>query len=218
MRFPTGVRCLDILLGGGIETGTITQIYGGPGTGKTNICIQTAIINAREERKVVYIDTEGISPERVKQMARNNAEKIMERILLYEPYEFRQQMSAIRNLKKISSEVDLVIIDSFTGLYRSELENEDKSIRLRRELTAQLTFLLGLARKDELGVLITNQVYTDIDTGEEMPLGGIGIEHLSKVIIKLERRGRIREAILTKHRSIEEGKRCTFRITERGVE
>jgi len=218
MIFPTGIKCIDELLGGGIEAGTVTQIYGGPGTGKTNICLQTSIINARDGRKIVYIDTEGLSPERVKQMAGDDAERLMERVLLFEPLDFRQQMSAIRKLKKISGEVDLVIIDSFTGLYRSELEDEDKSIRLRRELTAQLTFLLGLARKNSMGILITNQVYTDINSGNEMPLGGVGIEHLSKVIIKLVKRNRSREAVLIKHRSREEGRRCIYRITERGVE
>jgi DNA repair protein RadB len=217
IKFPTGVGCIDKLLGGGIERGTITQLYGGPSTGKTNICIQTAIRAAESNHKVVYVDTEGLSPERVKQIGGRNVENILGRIILYEPYDFKQQMTAIKNLKKISQAIDLVIIDSFTGLYRSELEDSEKNIKLRRELTSQLTFLLGLARKNNLGVLITNQVFTDIDKDEERPLGGVGIEHLSKVVIKLVRKNSHREAVLIKHRHKKEGERCQFTIDESGV-
>ena len=38
-RLPTGCKNLDDLLGGGIETGVITQIYGAPGSGKTQDAI-----------------------------------------------------------------------------------------------------------------------------------------------------------------------------------
>ena len=34
LRFPTGCKSLDNLLDGGIESGVITQVYGGPGVGK----------------------------------------------------------------------------------------------------------------------------------------------------------------------------------------
>ena len=37
-RLTTGSKNLDALLGGGVETGAITQFYGPPGSGKTQLC------------------------------------------------------------------------------------------------------------------------------------------------------------------------------------
>jgi len=59
---------LDELLEGGVEAGIITEIYGEGGTGKTNICIQAAKSCVEEGKKVIYIDTEGISKERLLQV------------------------------------------------------------------------------------------------------------------------------------------------------
>jgi len=57
-RLPTGSKALDGLLGGGFESGTISQIYGEPASGKTNICLQLAVNTLRAGKYVIYIDTE----------------------------------------------------------------------------------------------------------------------------------------------------------------
>ncbi|MFZ0514861.1 MAG: ATPase domain-containing protein [Candidatus Nitrosopolaris sp.] len=56
MRLPTGSKNLDNLLDGGIEAGVITQIYGPPGIGKTQLC-HTLCIMLPSQYGVVYIDT-----------------------------------------------------------------------------------------------------------------------------------------------------------------
>ena len=59
---------LDELLDGGIEKRTITQVYGPPGVGKTNVCLNIAINVAKKGKKVVYIDPEGgISVDTIRQ-------------------------------------------------------------------------------------------------------------------------------------------------------
>ncbi|MDP2840878.1 MAG: ATPase domain-containing protein, partial [Candidatus Methanoperedens sp.] len=60
-RMSCGCKCIDDLLGGGFERGIVTQIYGASGTGKTNICIQLAVVTVHSGKKVVFIDTEGFS-------------------------------------------------------------------------------------------------------------------------------------------------------------
>jgi len=218
MKISTGSRCLDNLLEGGVETGTVTQIFGASGTGKTSICLMIANSAVNQGYKVAYIDTEGLSPERVNQIfVREN----LKGIYIYDVVDFKQQSVAIKELAKLcKNEKDLkvVVVDSFTFLYRSELENYEKQVKAKRELIAQLTFLLGLARKFDLAVIITNQMFTDVKTGEERPLGGPSIDHISKVILGLERVGDRRRAILIKHRSKPEGESCEFRITDRGIE
>ncbi len=218
MKLSTGSKCLDSLLDGGIETSTVTQIFGASGTGKTSICLMLSYNTALSGYKVAYIDTEGLSPERVSQIFKKR--EALKDVLIYDVMDFKQQSSAIKELAKIckDSNVKLVIVDSFTFLYRSELEDYERQVKAKRELIAQLTFLLGLARKFDLAVVITNQMFTDVKSGEEKPLGGPSIDHISKTIIGLEKINNQRKAILVKHRSKPEGLSCIFRITDRGIE
>ncbi|MCS7144821.1 MAG: DNA repair and recombination protein RadB [Archaeoglobaceae archaeon] len=217
MLISSGSKCIDSLLGGGIETGTITQLYGSSGTGKTTLCLMFAK-SASKSHKVAYIDTEGLSGERVKQIFKDVS--LFSNVYVQEVFTFRQQASALKEVEKLakSEKIKLVIVDCFTSLYRSELEDESRQIKVKRELTAQLTYLLGLARKMDLAVLITNQMFTDIKTGLDKPLGGTSIDHLSKTILSLERVGNLRRATLVKHRYKKEGDSCEFQITERGIE
>ncbi len=213
-----GSRCLDSLLGGGVERETITQIYGGSATGKTSICLQLAYNTASKIGKVAFIDTEGLSRERVRQIFRNTS--ALNNVLLFEVMDFKQQSSTIREIGRIcrSEKIELIIVDSITALYRSELEDVERQLRMKRELTSQLTFLLGLARKYRLAAVITNQMFTDIKTGKDRPLGGPTLDHLSKTIIGLEKVNGERVATLMKHRSKPEGEKCRFKITVSGIE
>jgi DNA repair protein RadB len=110
------------------------------------------------------------------------------------------------------------VVDSATSLYRILMEGEDNR-PLHRALSSQLGDLQEIARKHRLPVVITNQVYTDIESGKFRPIGGTSLEHMSKAIIELEKIGEgRRRARLAKHRSQPEGITTEFRITENGVE
>lgn len=90
-KIPTNSP-IDEILGGGVEKGTITQFYGPPGSGKTNIAIKLAVEVAKRGKKVIFIDTEGgLSIERVKQIAGDNFNKVAPNILIYEPSSFYEQ-------------------------------------------------------------------------------------------------------------------------------
>ncbi len=227
-RYSSGCKNIDELLGGGFESRTVTQLYGEAGSGKTNICLQVAIGCAKTGKAVVFIDNEGFSPERFIQIARSNSESedvesIARRIIIYEPQSFEQQTSSIEELETVIKErndVVLVILDSATLFYRLELD-EERSIYLRRVLANQIEHLHELARRHDLVVIITNQVYADIEKGKLRPSGGYMLEHISKVIVQLEKAaegGGKRRAILKKHRSMPEDTSCEFFITSNGVE
>ncbi|MBC7109782.1 MAG: DNA repair and recombination protein RadB [Archaeoglobi archaeon] len=215
MKLSSGSKRIDELLGGGFESGIITQIYGAPGTGKTNIVIQTAVECARKGKKAVIIDTEGLSIERISQIAGKELERISKLILIYSPRNMAQQTSALRELPKVIDNTGVIIIDSITSFYRFELTRDE--LGARKELAQQLAFLVGLARKYDVAVIITNQVYADIEKNELLPVGGLLLQHISKVIIELRRVGDRRIAILRKHRSKPEGLSCEFEITPEGV-
>ncbi|NJD53222.1 MAG: DNA repair and recombination protein RadB [Candidatus Methanoperedens sp.] len=219
---PSGCAPLDEMLGGGFETGIVTQIYGGSGTGKTNICIQLAVECVRSGKKVIFIDTEGFSAERFKQIAGEDAKKIAGEIIIYEPVSFEQQYSAITDIEKLMNEkIGLIILDSAALFYRLGLTQDDtgeENVTIRRELVNQIGILHGIARKYGVAVVITNQVYKDVTTGELCPVGGNAFEHLSKTIILLDKIGPSkRRATLRKHRSKSEGVSCEFMLTDKGA-
>lgn len=221
-RMPCGCKSIDELLGGGFERGIVTQIYGASGTGKTNICIQLAVNAVNSGKKVVFIDTEGFSAERFRQIAGDEAKKIAGDIIIYEPASLDQQYSAILELEKIMNEkIGLIILDSAALFYRLGLSSDDsndENMGLRRELVNQIGLLHGIARKYNISVIITNQVFKDVSTGELCPIGGNALEHLSKTIVLLEKTGTSkRRATLRKHRSKCEGTNCEFILTDKGV-
>ena len=57
-HLPTGLPTLDRILGGGIRIGTITELVGQAGSGKTQLAMQLCCMAARYGQGAVYIDTE----------------------------------------------------------------------------------------------------------------------------------------------------------------
>ena len=218
-RLPSGCQSLDLLLSGGFESGILTQLYGEAGTGKSNIVMQLAVQAVARGLRVIFIDTEGFSAERFKQIAGPGAEDMAAKIMIFEPMSLEQQAIAIREASKIAGrDLGLIILDSATSLYRVLLEAEDNR-SIRRTLTVQLSELQEIARRHRIPVVITNQVYMDIENNSLRPIGGTGLEHICKAIILLEKKGEgLRRARLMKHRSSPEGLAADFRLTARGVE
>ncbi|HPT20143.1 MAG TPA: DNA repair and recombination protein RadB [Methanothrix sp.] len=218
-RLPTGCQSLDLLLGGGFEAGIISQIYGESGTGKSNIVLQLAVQAVARGLRVIFIDTEGFSAERFKQIAGPGAKEAAEKIMIFEPMSLEQQAVCIRDASRIvGRDVGLIILDSAASLYRVLLEAEDNR-PARRALSSQLSELQEIARRHGIPVVITNQVYMDIENSTVRPVGGTHIEHICKAIVFLEKKGEgLRAARLMKHRSLPEGSSAQFRLTARGVE
>ena len=90
---------------------------------------------------------------------------------------------------------------------------------VRNEFIKQTEMLLNAARKNEIPILLTSQVYTNIGSGTTEFLGGNALHHNAKTIIRLDKRnnGR-RAAVIVKHRSIPDGKFANYRIVSNGIE
>jgi circadian clock protein KaiC len=56
-RLPTGVPGLDVVLGGGLEPGSVTVLAGAPGTGKTILAQQICFANATRGHPAIYYTT-----------------------------------------------------------------------------------------------------------------------------------------------------------------
>jgi len=243
----TGCAAIDELLGGGIARGVVTQVYGPPAAGKTNLALSAAVEAAAGGESVLYIDTEGLSVDRFEQLASARAEAtdgdnsdpdpssggrgtdgeegvgeavedLASRIVITDALDFAEQEEAVRDAAELAEQVSLIVLDSATGHYRLERSDEDGGETLRT-VARQVTHLLSLARKHDLAVLITNQVYTDPDADRVRPLGGHTLAHWSGAVCRLERfRGGQRRATLEKHESRPAGERARLRITDTGLE
>ncbi|MBR6994199.1 DNA repair and recombination protein RadB [Methanobrevibacter sp.] len=215
---------LDVMLGGGFEKGTITQIFGPPSSGKSNITLSLAVNVARNNKKVIYMDTEGgISIDRIRQISGPDFSNVANNIIVFEPTSFQEQNDMLRSidvwLRKNHDDVDLIVVDSAVALYRVD---DMKSSRLNKELGKQMGLLSKIARQYDIAVILTNQIYSaiDIDGNSDIKaVGGTILQYWSKVIIQLERGDEINQRIATlkRHRSIPEGKQALFSITSRGI-
>ncbi|HLE47227.1 MAG TPA: DNA repair and recombination protein RadB [Candidatus Thermoplasmatota archaeon] len=214
MKLKTECAPLDDLLGGGLEPGTITLIYGEAGAGKTNICLQLAR-NAilADHGKVAYLDTEGVSMERLEQITGKNLPRVLKGLLFYHPTSLAEQERMTASLEKIKG-AGLIVIDSLNMYYRLQLKGGSEEAS--RSLTTMLGTLLRISRTQNTPVLITGQVFTDEETVR--PFGGRIMEHIVKTIVRLERKGPgVRRAILLKHRSQPEGSSAEFALTQDGL-
>ena len=217
VKISTGASVLDELLDGGYETDIVTTIYGPSSSGKTNICLISAL-HVAKSKKVIFIDTEGgSSKQRLSQLGN---EKLAGNILFLKPTNFQEQMEIFNRLKDLMNDkIGMVVVDTISMLYRVELGNKEEVYEVNKIMGKQLSYLVEIARKREIPVLISNQVYSNFDEREKCNMvGGDIVTYSSKCLIELKLGPEgTRIAVLKKHRSLPE-RQVAFRITERGIE
>ncbi len=234
LKISAGSYDLNKFLFGGYETDIITTIYGPGGSGKTNLCILVAVSQAKKGNKVVYVDTEGgFSIDRVKQILgdKENLDGTLKNIMILKPTSFEEQEESFDQLLKFvkNDNISLIIIDSIAMLYRLELgdaiKTEDtNNIRaVNRQLANQLRVLTEISRKQNIPVVVTNQVYSQFITNENdqkekqySMVGGDLLKYWSKCIIEVQNYHGKRSLRLRKHRSLPE-KELEFEIVNEGI-
>jgi DNA repair protein RadB len=163
----------------------ITSFYGSAGTGKTTFCLMAAIEQAKQNKKVLYFDTEiNFSLERLKQMITTDLEKILDNIIVIKIKGFKGQQDQIKKIPSMieSGKISLVIIDSIGHYYRSLVKKEFDLANSM--LNSQLRILDEISKN--IPVIITNQVYTDLDEHVVKMVGNKIIEKYSHYIIRLD--------------------------------
>lgn len=232
-KISAGNYDLNVWLKGGYDSGIVTTFYGGPGSGKTNLCMIAAVSQAKKGNKVIFIDTEGgFSSERVKQLFASKAtngnkeeltiEEVLNNILVLRPTNFKEQQQAFDQLlKHIKEQVSLIIVDGITMLYRLDFadarfsENDAENMQIvNASLTKQMRLLVEIARKNEIPILVTNQTYKWND--EVRMVAGDIVRYWSKCLIELVNESGKRTAYLKKHRSIGD-RSLTFQIHDGGI-
>ncbi len=220
-RQATGILSVDRLLGGGLENDCVTELYGEGGSGKTLFCLDVAARVAREDRWVLYIDTEGVSVDRLRAIAAEDLDRILKHLLLSTPKDLAEEGRAVAAACALAREgkrpVGLIVVDSGTFYYRLSISGPDED-DARETLSAAVADLIGTALRAHVPVLFTNQVWRSVREGTLEPVGGSFLNHAAKTILRFDRLpGNRRRVVLVKHRSLPEGA-AEFRIGPAGLE
>jgi len=233
-RISTNSTDLDNLLGGGgIETGSITEFYGEYRTGKTQIMHQLCVnVQLSKEEggitgKALYIDSEGtFRPERLIQMAEAKGldyREVLKNVIYARAYSSDHQIILIKDAMKIIIEknIKLIIVDSLISHFRAEFIGRGTLATRQQLLNLHLHDLLRLAEMyPELAVVITNQVQSKPDTFFGDPTratGGNIIAHGATVRIYLRKgKGEQRVAKMIDAPNLPEGE-AIFALTEGGI-
>jgi len=234
LRLSTGSKTIDELLGGGLETQTITEFYGEYSSGKSQLCHQLCLnVQLSPERGglgggALYIDTENtFRTERIVQMARPlglNPEEVVKNIIFAEAYTSDHQMFLLDNADKVIKEnnIRLIVVDSLTSHFRSEYLGREMLAERQQKLNKHMHKLIRLARAFNAVAVVTNQVMSkpDVFFGDGVhPVGGHIVAHTShtRVFLRKSARGVVRIARLVSSPYLPEGEGI-FKITENGIE
>jgi len=226
-RAETGCRGIDELLGGGVEYGAITMVYGEAGSGKTSLALQSAHACATTgDGEVVFIDTEGVSPDRVRQICGNGGENGHDEDSAGGTGDGATRFLQPRNQDELHNVITaklpereglgLVLVDTINGYARLAYPQDKEKCEL--QFAEMVMALQRLAQGRDVPVLLTAQVYER--DGDVNPYFGRMLVHVAKSLVLLEKGGApgLRHARLKKHRSLPEEGVVDFMLTEKGLE
>lgn len=181
----TGLAELDKLLGGGIATGIVTDIFGPSGIGKTQLAMQICV-NAITE-KIIYQDTSGsFRPERMLEMikAKKLGPELLDNIIVSR---VRNTSEQIENLKKISEmRPRLVVIDTVTDLFSFEYSKESNALEKHIKFMQYMHSLSLLCIQNKIPVVVTNVVRGSEEGYHENLEKSIGIFTHKKIRLSKE--------------------------------
>jgi DNA repair protein RadA len=208
-RISTGSKNLDDLFVGGIETGSVTEIYGEYGTGKTQLCHTLSVLVQQSRSqgglngKAIYVDSENtFRPERIVSIsnARNlNPYKSLENIIVAKAYNSAHQELILEETGPVidSNNVKLLIVDSAVAHYRAEFLGRASLSERQQKLNKFMHVLVRIAETYGVAVLATNQIQSTPDAifGDAYrPTGGHVVAHTSTYRVYLKRSGKNRIA------------------------
>jgi len=190
VKIRIGVKAFDALLGGGFESGAITECFGQYGSSKTQIAHQLAVNvqksqeqgGAGEDAVVVYLDTENtFRPERITQFAEGagmDPQKVLKQIKVAKAYNSDHQMLLAEKvedlIKKDKLNVKLLIVDSLTAHFRAEFVGRGTLAERQQKINKHMHVLMKLADQYNLCVYVTNQVMAKPDQFFGDPTEAIG--------------------------------------------
>ncbi len=243
-KVTTGSKGFNDLLGGGMETQSIVELYGEFGSGKTQVAHQMAV-NIQLPREMgglggsaIIIDTENtFRPERIEQMVRGlppapdgsvwDAAEFLKNINVARAYNSNHQillaesaMDLAEKVKDSDRPVRLLIVDSVTAHFRAEYVGRGTLADRQQKLNKHLHDLMRFSDLNNAVILVTNQVMSKPDTffgDPTKPVGGHVLGHTATFRLYLRKsKGEKRIAKLVDSPNLPDGE-AVFTVTTDGV-
>jgi DNA repair protein RadA len=201
-KITTGSKSLDDLLGGGIETQSITEAHGAFGSGKSQLAHQMAVtVQLPKEKggvsgKAIFVDSENtFRPERIIDMAKAmgiDPKKALDNILIARAYNSDHQMLLVEKSEEFikKNNVKIIIVDSLTSAFRADYTGRGTLANRQQKLNRHLHKLQRLADVYNLAIYVTNQVMSrpDVLFGDPTtPIGGHILGHQATFRIYLRK-------------------------------
>ena len=187
IKITTGSKAFDEMLGGGIESGGITEAYGAFGSGKTSLAHQLAVNvqlpkdKGGAEGMTAWIDTEGtIRPHYIQKLAEAKGLDSVQALKNFRgvrAFNSDHQMLLAENIEKLIKQglpIKLVIVDSLMSLFRSDFSGRGQLADRQQKLNKHMHALSKLAHTYNLAVYVTNQVMARPDTFFGDPTEAVG--------------------------------------------
>jgi DNA repair protein RAD51 len=213
IQITSGSREVDKLLGGGFETGAITEMFGEFRTGKTQLChtlcvtCQLPVNQGGGEGMALYIDTEGtFRPERLRAVAERyklDPDDVLDNVACARAFntDHQQQLLLQASAMMAENRFAIIVVDSATALYRTDYTGRNELAARQVHLGKFLRALTNMAEEYGVAVVVTNQVVANVEGGQmyqadsKKPIGGHIMAHASTTRLSL-RKGRGEQRIM----------------------
>ena len=232
-RITVGSEAFNDLIAGGIETQSITEVFGEFGSGKSQVSheiavtVQLPLEQGGLDGECVFIDTENtFRPERIEQIANAfelDHEEVLQKIHIARAFNSSHQMLMAEKVNELIQKgvnIKLIIVDSLMAHFRAEYIGRESLAVRQQKLNQHLHALQNLANNYNIAVFITNQVQARPDAFFGSPtkaIGGHVLGHASTYRIWLKKGlagKRIARLVDSPH--LPEGE-CVFKITTDGI-
>jgi DNA repair protein RAD51 len=180
----TGLQKLDKFLLGGIPDGVIMDIFGGNGTGKTQLLLQLSINSIKNGGHVLYLDTTGgFRPERILQIQKQSKIQFdfLQQITVSRLTNTSEQIKSIDDIK--NNDFSLIVIDNVTDLFSYEYKKNESTFKKNSLFMKYMHELSKLAITKKIPIVITNMIRNSED--KEVENMKSAIDHFTHIKIHL---------------------------------
>jgi DNA repair protein RadA len=231
-HITTGSKDVDELLGGGVETQAITEVFGEFGSGKSQLGHQLCVNVQLPVEKgglgagAIFIDTENtFRPQRIIQMAEGLEQDptvVLKNIRVARAFNSSHQILLAEKSEELLRQggIRLLVVDSLTSSFRAEYIGRGTLAERQQLLNKHLRTLHELADLHDIAVFVTNQVSARPDAffgDPNKPIGGHVLGHSAtmRIYLRKSKKGQ-RIARLVDSPNLPEGE-AIFVVTESGI-
>jgi len=155
----TGLQKLDEFLSGGIPSGVIVDIFGGAGTGKTQLLLQLSINSIKNGGHVLYLDTTGeFRPERILEIQKQTKTDydFLQQITVSRLTNTSEQIKSIENIQ--NNPFSLIVIDNITDLFSYEYKKNESTVEKNFVFMKYMHDLSKFAIRNKIPIVVTNMI------------------------------------------------------------